>query len=160
MQHCKNNAAQLSENDWYAMITNLAVFDGGERVIHILSKAYPKYKHSETQDKIRHFLESGTKPMTCKTIAEKGFICPKMEDDSCNCKSPAALCYQALSVEELREFLKQCEIKDYFRFKASDIKPLLTLHRELYKKYAGSKETRRETEGAELPDWYERATRS
>jgi len=190
MQHCKDNAKTLSEHDWYAMITNLAVFEGGDRAIHALSKGYPKYKHKETEDKIAHFLESGTKPMTCWTIAEKGFVCPKLEDKSCDCKAPAALCYKALTVEELREFLNVCEIKGatidnvqmakefvadylyniepvigetfinyeikvYFRFKTGDLRPLLALHREIYKKYAESRETRRETEGAELPDWYE-----
>ena len=190
MQHCKENAKTLSEHDWYAMITNLAVFEGGDRAIHALSKGYPKYKHSETQDKIRHFLESGTKPMTCAKIAESGFKCPKIAEGSCSCKAPAALCYMALSVDELREFLNQCEIKSatldnvqtaktfvsdylyniepvigetfinyeikaYFRFKTSDLRPLLALHREIYKKYAESKDTRREAEGSELPDWYE-----
>ena len=111
MQHCKDNAKTLPEHDWYAMITNLAVFENGERAIHLLSKAYPKYKYSETQEKIRHFLDSGTKPITCAKIAEKGFVCPKIADGACSCKAPAALCYIALSVEELREFLHQCEIK-------------------------------------------------
>ncbi len=190
MRHCKENAKTLPEHDWYAMITNLAVFEGGERAIHALSKAYPQYKHKETADKIVHFLESGTKPITCRTIAEKGFVCPKLEDKTCGCKAPAALCYAALSVEELREYLSLCEIKGtaldnvqtarafvsdylyniepviaepfinyemkaYFRFKAGDLKPLLALHREIYKKHAESRETRRETEGADLPDWYE-----
>jgi len=111
IQYCQANAKSLSEHDWYAMITNLAVFEGGDRVIHLLSKAYPKYTHKETEDKIAHFLESGTKPMTCATIAEKGFKCPKLEDNSCGCKSPAALCYKALMVNELREYLNVCEIK-------------------------------------------------
>lgn len=190
IQHCRDNSKTLSEHDWYAMITNLAVFEDGGRTIHALSKEYPKYRSKETEDKIAHFLESGTKPMTCRTIAEKGFVCPKLEDKSCDCKAPAALCYKALSVEELREFLNRCEIKGttldnvqtakefvadylyniepvigetfinyemkaYFRFKTGDVRPLLALHREIYKKYAESRETRRETEGAELPDWYE-----
>jgi len=188
--HCKENAKTLSEHDWYAMITNLAVFEDGDRAIHTLSKVYPKYKHAETQDKIAHFLASGTKPMTCCKIAESGFKCPKLDDSSCSCKAPAALCYKALTVEELREFLNMqeikgttldnvqtargfvadylyniepvigetfinYEIKGYFKLKISDLKPLLALHRDIYKKYADSKETRRETEGFELPDWYE-----
>lgn len=190
IQHCKNNAASLSEHDWYAMISNLAVFEGGDKVIHLLSKAYPKYSFSETQDKINHFLESGTKPMTCKTISEKGFKCPRLADNSCPCKAPAALCYQPLSINELKESMKQLEckdavlenlqtakefitdylyniepviaeafisyeIKEHFRFKTGDIKPLLSMHREIHRKHQDSKETRRETEGAELPDWYE-----
>ncbi len=105
IQHCKENAKSLSEHDWYAMIANLSVFEGGDKVIHTLSRPYPGYKPAETQDKIRHFLESGTKPITCATIAEKGFVCPKMEDGSCPCRSPAAFCFQPMTVEELREAL-------------------------------------------------------
>ncbi|MEG2435503.1 MAG: phage/plasmid primase, P4 family [Ruthenibacterium sp.] len=100
--HCKENAATLSEHDWYAMITNLAVFEGGESLIHALSRQYPKYNMRETQDKIRHYLESGTKPITCKTIAEKGFVCPKLGTQECACKAPAALCYHPMTTEELR----------------------------------------------------------
>jgi len=103
LQHCKENAATLSEADWYAMITNLAVFDGGERAIHALSKAYPGYSRSEAQGKIAHFLGSGTKPMTCAKIAEGGFMCPNR--DSCGCKAPAALCYKPADVELLRLLL-------------------------------------------------------
>lgn len=194
IQHCKENAKSLPENQWYAMITNLAVFEGGEGAIHALSKPYPRYSRAETEDKIQHFLASGTKPMTCAKIAESGFKCPKAEDGSCTCKSPAALCYKALDIDGLRDYLSKCEIKSatldnvqtakefiadylyniepvigetfinyemkaYFRFKAADLKPLLSLHRETYKKYADSKETRRETEGAELADWYEMTER-
>ncbi len=105
LQHCHEHAATLPEHDWYAMITNLAVFEGGERAIHELSALYPKYKAAETQEKIQHFLQSGTKPITCKAIAEKGFSCTRMADGSCACKAPAALCYQPLTLAELREGL-------------------------------------------------------
>ncbi|MDD3537374.1 MAG: phage/plasmid primase, P4 family [Saccharofermentanales bacterium] len=189
-QHCKDNAKSLSEHDWYAMITNLAVFEGGNRVIHALSKAYPGYDRKETQDKIQHFLESGTKPITCRTIAEKGFVCPKMEDGSCGCKAPAALCYKPLAVEDLRVFLSELEVrksavddmqtaqefvrdflynvdsvvagtfieyelKEHFGLKTSAVKPLVAQQKELYKAYRDSKDTKRETSGEELPDWYE-----
>jgi putative DNA primase/helicase len=109
LKHCQDNAATLPEHDWYAMITNLAVFDGGEQAIHILSQSYPNYNHAETQAKIVHFMDSGTKPMTCRTIAEKGFVCPRME--ACGCKAPASLAYKPLSVEELRAELQSCEVK-------------------------------------------------
>jgi len=203
IQHCRENAQTLPETLWYSMISNLAVFEGGDRAIHTLSKAYPKYTHKETEDKIAHFLESGTKPITCAKIAEHGFRCPKLhptnasvrgdpglEQGGCDCKSPAALCYKPLSTEELLIVLNSFEIpdtaiekikiikgfiQDYlynvepviaetiinhevrarFGFKAGDVAPLIRMHREAYKKYADSKETRRETEGAELPDWYE-----
>jgi putative DNA primase/helicase len=190
IRHCRDNAARLSEHDWYAMVTNLAVFEGGDRSIHVLSRSYPGYSPGETSEKIRHFLSGGTKPMTCAKIAESGFRCPRLEDGSCPCKAPAALCYQPLGVEELRAELANCavsgsaleniqtakgfieqflynadptladaflayEAKAHFGFRAGDMKHLLAAYRELHKKYADSKETRRETEGAELPDWYE-----
>jgi putative DNA primase/helicase len=47
-KHCKKNAKTLSEPDWYAMITNLAVFEGGEAAIHTLSKPYRYEKHRKT----------------------------------------------------------------------------------------------------------------
>lgn len=190
IQHCKDNAKTLSEHDWYAMITNLAVFEGGEKMIHTLSKAYPNYDRKETQDKILHFLDSGTKPITCATISEKGFKCPKLDDHSCGCKAPAALCYKPLTVEDLRVFLSEqkviksavddvqtaqefvkdflynvdsvvagtfieYEVKEYFGLKAGAVRPLVMQQKDLYKAYRDSKETRRETEGEGLPDWYE-----
>ena len=110
IKHCRDNAKTLSEHDWYAMITNLAVFEGGEKAIHALSKVYPRYDRNETQDKILHFLESGTKPITCAVIAEKGFKCPNLEENSCGCKSPAALSYKTLCIEDLRVFLSEQKV--------------------------------------------------
>ena len=110
IQHCRDNGATLSEHDWYAMITNLAVFEGGERAIHELSALYPKYQAAETQEKIQHFLNSGTKPITCRAIAEKGFACPRMADGTCTCKAPAALCYLPMALNELREALSGAEV--------------------------------------------------
>jgi len=73
LKHCRDDAATLPEHDWYAMITNLAPFEGGVELIHELSAPYPKYDAADTTDKINHFLESGTRPMMCETICEKGF---------------------------------------------------------------------------------------
>ena len=58
MKHCEKDAATLSEHDWYAMVTNLACFEGGAEKIHELSKPYPKYSREETDEKIQHFLKS------------------------------------------------------------------------------------------------------
>ncbi len=190
IQHCKNNAASLSEHDWYSMITNLAVFEGGDKVIHQLSKVYPSYNPKETQHKINHYLESGTKPITCRTIADKGFKCPKLSDGSCGAKAPAALCYKPLLPEELRAFLKEVvptkepvgditlaqsfvkeylynvdsvvaatfidfEIREHFGLRAAMMKQLISMQKELYKAYRDNKETKKETNDEELPDWYE-----
>ena len=110
IKHCSANAETLSEHDWYAMITNLAPFNGGVELIHELSAPYPDYVEANTQKKINHFLESGTKPMTCKTIAEKGFVCPKMESGECSCKAPAAMCYQPLNIDGLRDVISCLEV--------------------------------------------------
>lgn len=188
IKHCNENAAVLPESLWYAMITNLAVFDGGANAIHILSKAYPKYSKTETDGKIIHFIESGTKPMTCAKIGECGFKCPRLAD--CGCKAPAALCYLPPDADTLRTFLSKVDVKgntaddmetardfvreylynvdsalaaafvetelrERFNFKAGIVRPLVSLQKELFRAYRDNKETKRETEGAELPDWYE-----
>lgn len=106
MEHCDKDAETLCEHDWYAMITNLAVLEGGEAVVHSLSSKYPGYSAVETQAKIKHFLNSGTKPMTCAAIAEKGFKCPRMTDGSCPCKAPAAMRFQLMPLDELRQALR------------------------------------------------------
>lgn len=111
MEHCDKEAATLGEHDWYAMITNLAVLDGGERAIHALSARYPGYSAEETQGKIRHFLASGTKPMTCAAIGEKGFKCPRMLDGSCPCKAPVAMRFLPMTLDEMREALRKVECR-------------------------------------------------
>jgi putative DNA primase/helicase len=108
LQHCKKNAKTLSEPDWYAMISNLALFEGGESAIHKLSKPYPQYDPEQTQAKIDHFHKSGTKPMTCRKIAENGFVCPHLNE--CKCKSPAGLAFFALSGAELAKMLKSYKV--------------------------------------------------
>jgi len=194
IRQCKDQAATLPEALWYGMISNLAVFEGGDKAIHALSRAYPKYSRGETENKIAHFLNSGTKPMTCVKISELGFKCPKLDEGSCGCKSPAALCYKPLSTEELLEQIQkieigdsqlenaealrqfvleylynvepviaetliQHEIKERFRLKAFDLRPLIQIHRDAWKRYSTNKETKREAAAsggnAEMPDWYE-----
>ncbi|MCD7801915.1 MAG: phage/plasmid primase, P4 family [Clostridiales bacterium] len=110
LKHCKTDASSLSEHDWYAMITNLAPFAGGTELIHQLSAPYPGYNETNTQKKINHFLESGTKPITCQTICEKGFKCPKFAAGACPVKSPAALCYQPLDSDTLLEILSNLPV--------------------------------------------------
>ncbi|MEG0897353.1 MAG: phage/plasmid primase, P4 family, partial [Ruthenibacterium sp.] len=110
MKHCRQNAASLAEHDWYAMITNLAPFEGGTAMIHELSAPYTGYDKAATQRKINHFLESGTKPMTCRTIAEKGYHCPKLQSSECDCKAPAALIYMPMRVDGLRDLIQSLPI--------------------------------------------------
>lgn len=194
IQHCRNNAATLSEHDWYAMITNLAAFDGGTRAIHELSVPYPGYSETNTQKKINHFLTSGTKPMTCQTIAEKGFKCPKLDSGQCTCKSPAALCYLPISTDILlqlvqklpvtgetladlqtaKNFISQylynqdvvtadviitTELRNHFNLKASFLKPLTAVYKEVSRAYQASKGAKHAKAGTHIPDWYEMTDR-
>ena len=189
LKHCKENAATLSEHDWYAMISNLAVFEGGVELIHKLSEPYEGYDAANTQKKINHFLESGTRPINCKTIAEKGFKCPKLENGECSCKAPAALCYLPMSIDGLRDIIAELsvtdkvldnmqtangfveeylynqdnviaetiittELKDHFKFKASEIKPLIVRYKELAKIFQQGLKARKHKVENELPLWY------
>ena len=89
------------------MISNLVPFAGGTDMIHRLSSPYPGYSECNTQKKINHFLESGTNPITCKTICEKGYKCQKYAANACPVKSPAAWCYQPAGTEVLLEILHE-----------------------------------------------------
>lgn len=189
IQYCKEHAAELSEHDWYAMISNLAVFEGGVEMIHAMSAPYPGYDATGTQRKINHFLESGTRPMNCSTIAEKGFHCPRLDDGSCPCKAPAALCYQPMSIDGLRaiiaslpvaekaldnmstanSFVEQylynqdnviaetiitTELKEHLRFKATEVKPLISRYKELARSYHQGLKIRQHKVENDLPLWY------
>lgn len=92
------------------MITNLALFEGGEIAIHKLSRSYPRYSFEQTQAKIDHFHKSGTKPMTCAKIAQNGFICPKMKKGICHCKSPAGLAFIPMKMKDIRKRLTVCKV--------------------------------------------------
>jgi len=86
-QHCKNNAAQLSEPEWYAFITNMSLAQNGADFVHEISRPYPKYSRAETDDKIRHAVEEN-KPHTCEYIKNRlNFTGCK----DCNVKAPIAL---------------------------------------------------------------------
>lgn len=110
LKHCDKDAETLSEHDWYAMITNLYPFKGGIKAIHDLSKKYPTYSKRKTDKKIEHFIKSKTKPITCETIAEKGFKCPKFINGECTCKSPAGLCFKPLTIETLTLLLNDLPV--------------------------------------------------
>ncbi len=190
LKHCRDNAATLGEHDWYAMITNLAPFVGGTEMIHKLSSPYPEYSENNTQKKINHFLESGTKPITCKTISEKGYKCAKFEKGECPVKAPAAWCYQPMTQQVLEEILNEVPVtgdmmKDlesatrfvadylynqdivaatvfinykfcaHFNMKKTDVKPLLSVYKDVSKAYASTKAAKRVKAGPGLPEWYE-----
>jgi hypothetical protein len=104
--HCKDNAAELPEPLWYAMISNLCRFDGGRDIIHEYSMPYPNYSQSETDKKIDHAIKD-TGPHTCQWIRDNGFDCPWL--GKCEVKSPAGLAYIMAESEPTRIDLHQIE---------------------------------------------------
>lgn len=105
LKHCRDDAKTLSEPEWFAMISNLALFEGGAKVIHEYSSPYKGYSRTETERKINSAVKSGARPVTCAVIADYGWRCPKMDSGQCLCRSPAALRFRPPSPEELTDML-------------------------------------------------------
>lgn len=101
IRYCVENAKVLSEPLWYAMITNLALFEGGAELIHQYSSPYPKYSRTATDTKIQRFLDSGVGPTTCETVSERGFKCPLRDKGLCVGKAPAVLCRKRIGKDML-----------------------------------------------------------
>ena len=89
IKYCKQNAARLSEPEWYAMISNIARADDGREACHELSSGYPKYNQAETDNKVNHATGEGH-PHTCHYIqVELGFKgCP---EQGCEVAAPIGL---------------------------------------------------------------------
>ena len=111
IKHCKKNSKTLSEPLWHGMITNLAIFNGGTYRIHELSKGYKTYSEKETEEKISNFLKSGAGPMTCETIRDRGYTCPRYSK-TCYGKSPASLAFKPLTVKDIRECIKTLKVSE------------------------------------------------
>lgn len=87
LQHCRDDAANLSEPMWYAAITNLAMTADGHDLVHEISSPYPKYSYRETEAKYKHAAHEN-KPVTCDHI--KNNLCFNCGKD-CGVKAPIAL---------------------------------------------------------------------
>lgn len=111
IKHCKKNSKTLSEPLWHGMITNLALFKDGTYRIHELSKGYKTYSEKETEDKINNFLKSGAGPMTCETLRDRGYTCPRY-GKTCYGKSPASLAFKPLTVKDIRECIKTLKVSE------------------------------------------------
>lgn len=111
IKHCKKNSKTLSEPLWHGMITNLAIFNGGTYRIHELSKGYKTYSEKETEEKISNFLKSGAGPMTCETLRDRGYTCPRY-GKTCYGKSPASLSFKPLTIKDIRECIKTLKVSE------------------------------------------------
>ena len=94
IKYCKDNAENLPEPLWHAMITNLAPLKDSKSAIHEFSKSYPRYSFDETERKIQRAIQEN-KPHTCEYIRENlNFDCGK------NCPVKAPIVYGLPSFEE------------------------------------------------------------
>lgn len=110
MQHCKTNAATLSDHERNAMLTNLVPFAGGAKAIHALSSPSPGYAPEKIQNEINSFLKSGSAPVTCQAICDDGYQCPKRASGACTAKSPAELGRIPLDADALVEEIKKLPV--------------------------------------------------
>ncbi|MBF0502565.1 MAG: DUF927 domain-containing protein [Candidatus Riflebacteria bacterium] len=86
IQYCADNAEDLPEPLWYAMIGNVSTIrPGGINLCHALSREHPGYTKSATDAKIEQ--ANDYPPHTCEYIRTNGFDCPRQ----CRVKSPAGL---------------------------------------------------------------------
>ncbi len=87
---CRKYPTNVSEPLWFAMITNLARLEGGEELIHEISRPDMfRYDHQETQQLINRVLHKGYNPTSCKTVRNNDFYCQKF--GQCQAKAPMYL---------------------------------------------------------------------
>jgi hypothetical protein len=70
MAHCRDDATDLGEEEWWGMITISSNCRDGEKQTHELSAPYPGYSYRETQKKIDHARRQN-KPLSCREVAKK-----------------------------------------------------------------------------------------
>jgi len=87
---CRKYPMDVSEPQWFAMITNLAYLKDGPKLIHDISSLDMfRYDYQQTQRLIERIQESGYSPTNCTTIKNNGFYCPKL--GQCQVKAPMFL---------------------------------------------------------------------
>ena len=83
MRHCRDDAADLPEPEWFAALSVVSRCEDGEAAAHEWSRPYPNYSPSETQRKVAHTLNDAG-PTTCEyvsnSLGQSGFCtqCPHL----------------------------------------------------------------------------------
>jgi hypothetical protein len=81
VQHCRENAGNLSEPLWFGLASNCGVVHGGAQLFHEISQADPsRYEAGEAELKI-HRAKEAEAPHKCETLAKSGYSCPNMGTD-------------------------------------------------------------------------------
>jgi hypothetical protein len=91
VRHCRDDAATLTEPEWYTMVSNVGRCADGPAAVHRLSAPYPGYSPQETDAKITHALQD-TGPYTCAYIQALGF--PRCPPGGCGVKAPIGLSHR------------------------------------------------------------------
>ena len=87
---CRECPLDVSEPQWFAMITNLAHLEGGPELVHEISRLDMfRYDYRQTQRLIERVQKRGYSPTNCKTIRNNGFYCAKL--GQCQVRAPVYL---------------------------------------------------------------------
>jgi len=87
---CRKHPMDVSEPQWFAMITILAQLEGGPKLIHEISRLDMfRYDYQQTQRLIERVQGRGYSPANCRTIINNSFYCPKF--GQCQVKAPMYL---------------------------------------------------------------------
>lgn len=65
---CKEDQKNLSEPEWYAMLSIIGRLPDGEKLVHQYSAGHPQYHPAMTDEKLKHALEASG-PRTCSNIS-------------------------------------------------------------------------------------------
>lgn len=76
LQNCQENPAEITEPEWYAMLSITARLENGRELSHKISEGHPNYSFKETDIKIDQALKSSG-PRKCKSISNLTSVCLK-----------------------------------------------------------------------------------
>ena len=105
IDYCIENAAVLSEPEWYSMISIVALTADGAEKVHEWSEPYPGYDSGETTNRFNRAVRE-KHPRSCSYIRQSlGFSCP---EDGCVCGDHTVRCplsFATLTIPERIERL-------------------------------------------------------
>ena len=77
IQWCRRYPTLVTEPLWFGLISNLAYLEGGIELIHEISALDKfRYDYSDTQRLIQRVIDTGYKPVCCKTLISEALTCP------------------------------------------------------------------------------------
>lgn len=87
LQHCKKNQTEISEPQWYAMMSVVGRLEGGKDLVHAYSEKHPLYSPAETDRKLQQALDTAG-PRVCKNIENIWDGCQGCKHYNTELKSP------------------------------------------------------------------------